>query len=428
MSSSPLLSIRRAGLGLLVAAAAAPSAAAQTREPPRLLGRPADTTAVAPADSVASAPPAATAPVARSTAPVLRATGPRLLGRPADPAAEARIPEGAVLQPQPMAEPPRLLGRTHAATIPAAEAAQIARRSQAERCGLANLAALGRDPLPGELACLYGGRGPGRFGLLSYLDVPVYQPRTPLPGTHVIGIAGLPAPAAGESYEGWEWRVLNTAYGPEVRRAYNGLELLDPVVASMILRFERALAEAGIRARRRETFRTPERQAFIFQQGRSRPGPVATTTLTSWHCRVDAMGRPAGRAVDYDVPGSHLPRFHEIAAQVGLQGYGSDSNDPGHVYFVGSEWLTGTEVAVMRMMARVPHVTLATGRPADEVHTAASLALLRQQGRAWAASPFHPVPRVEPARLTVGAIRAAYRGPPPPPPAPAQPPRRGRRR
>lgn len=413
--------VPHAALGLLLAAAAAPPAAAQTREPPRLLGRPADTTAVGLVDSART-----TAPVTHSAAPLPLATGPRLLGRPSDAAAEPGMSAGAVLPSS--TEPPRLLGHTRAATIPAADAARIARRSQAERCGLANLPALGRDPLPGELACLYGGRGPGRFGLLSYLDVPVYQPRTPLPGTHVIGIPGLPAPAPGESYEGWEWRVLNTGYGPEVRRAYNGLELLDPVVASKIVRFERALAEAGIRARRRETFRTPERQAFIFQQGRSRPGPVATTTLTSWHCRMDAVGRPAGRAVDYDVPGSQLPRFHQIAQDVGLQGYGSDSNDPGHVYYVGSEWLTGTEVAVMRMMPRVPHVTLATARPTDEVHTAASLALLRQEGRAWAASPFHPVPHVEPARLSPSAIHAVYRGPPPAGPAPAQVRRRGRRR
>lgn len=413
--------VPRAALGLLVAAATASTATAQTREPPRLLGRPADTSAIVPADSAPTRPRGGHPPTAAG-----RATGPRLLGRPADPAADVRVLAGAV--PHPAAEPPRLLGRTHAATIPVAEAALIGRRPQAARCGLADLPALRRDPLPGELACLYGGRGPGRFGLLSYLDVPVYQPRTPLPGTHVIGIPGLPAPVPGESYEGWEWRVLNTAYGPEVRRAYNGLELLDPVVASKIVRFERALAEAGIRARRRETFRTPERQAFIFQQGRSRPGPVATTTLTSWHCRVDAMGRPAGRAVDYDVPGSQLSRFHEIAAEIGLQGYGSDSNDPGHVYYAGSEWLTGTEVAVMRMLPRVPHVTLATGRPTDEVHTAASLVLARDEARRWVAGPFHPLPYVEPARLPAGAVRAAYRGPPPAPPAAAQPRRRGRRR
>jgi hypothetical protein len=322
----------------------------------------------------------------------------------------------------PAAEP-RVLGRPSGTAVPLAAGTtggNATPRPDAARCGLGDYPAFRHNPLPGELRCLYGVRGPGRFGLLSYEDVPVYQPVTPLPGTHVAGIPGLPAPRAGESYEAWEWRMLNTAFGPSVRQVYNGLELLDPVVASKIVRFERELARLGVRARRRETFRSAERQAYIFQQGRSRPGPIATTTLTSWHCRVDREGRPAGRAVDYDVPGSQLARFHEAAASVGLESYGADSNDPGHVFYVGSEWLTPPELAVMRMVPRVPHVTLATGRPADESPTREALARWRQLGREFAASPFEPLPLVEPARATLPPLRIAAaprRQAPPPPPA-----------
>src|SRR5688500_20324608 len=90
-----------------------------------------------------------------------------------------------------------------------------------EECGIAGLANLRRNPTAAELRCRFGGRGPGEFGLLSYLDVPIYRPVTPLPGTHVVGVPGMPHPAPGESYEQWEWRVLRTRYGPAVRNVQN---------------------------------------------------------------------------------------------------------------------------------------------------------------------------------------------------------------
>ncbi|HET7228385.1 MAG TPA: hypothetical protein VFJ16_00140 [Longimicrobium sp.] len=159
-------------------------------------------------------------------------------------------------------------------------------------CTIRDITRLGRNPTPVELRCRYGARGPGRFGLLSYLDVPVYQPVTPQPGTHVVGVPGMPHPALGESYEQWEWRVLRTLYGAQANSVHREMELLDPIFATRLMRFEHDLAVRGVHARRRETWRSPERQAYIFQQGRSRPGHVATTTLTSWHNRVDRNGRP----------------------------------------------------------------------------------------------------------------------------------------
>src|SRR5690606_19701862 len=89
-----------------------------------------------------------------------------------------------------------------------------------------------------QLRCRYGVVGPGRFGLLSYADVPVYQPATPMPGTHVVGIPGHAHPLPGESHEAWEWRVLRTEYGPDARRVHRELEVLDPTVAARIMRLE----------------------------------------------------------------------------------------------------------------------------------------------------------------------------------------------
>jgi hypothetical protein len=264
------------------------------------------------------------------------------------------------------------------------------------RCGIGAVVELRRNPHPGELRCLFGVYGPGRFGLLSYLDVPVYQPSTPMPGTHVVGIPGLPAPLPGESYERFEWRMLRTQFGPERATVHRDIESLDPVVASRVLRLEAALRAARVPFSRRETWRSPQRQAFLFQQGRSRPGPLATATLTSWHSRVDRLGRPAGRAVDYDVPARRLAAFHEIARQVGLDSYGADSNDPGHVYYVGSEFLAPAELAVLRTLRRVMYVTLETGRPADETAAYGRLAATQEQERMFALFPFEPPPRIDP--------------------------------
>lgn len=245
----------------------------------------------------------------------------------------------------------------------------------------------GRNPNREEIRCRHGIRGPGRFGLTSYADVPVYQPHTPLPGSHVVGVRGLPGPRAGESFEQWEWRVLRTEWGPGARRVHRELEVLEPRFAARLLRLEQRMREEGVRGARRETWRSPERQAFLFQQGRSRPGPFATTTLTSWHSRMDERGNPAAAAADYNVPAAHMPRFHTLAAEVGLQSYGADSNDPGHVFMVQEEDIPAGEVALLRLFPRVPVVTLATGRPDGEWMTPPRLRLLRQIVARFAHAP-----------------------------------------
>lgn len=253
---------------------------------------------------------------------------------------------------------------------------------------------LPRDPTAAELRCRHRIEGPGRFGL-GYAEVPVYQPVTPLPGTHMVGVPGLPRPEVGESYEEWEWRVLRTQYPRDVLHVHRALELLDPLFAERLMRFERRLAEEGIRFSRRETWRSWSRQAYLFQQGRSRPGPFATTTLTSWHCRVDAQGLPASRAADYNVAPRQMPRFHEIAWEVGLESYGADSNDPGHIYLPVAEQLEEAELIMLRVLPRVPVVTLETGRPVDELVPYGKLAELWIASLEFAGEPFVPYPQAK---------------------------------
>jgi hypothetical protein len=247
-----------------------------------------------------------------------------------------------------------------------------------------------RNPSREEILCRHGVSGPGRFGLLAHQDVPVYQPATPMPGTHLAGVPGHAKPLPWETFEEWEWRVHRTDYPAHTRVAQRSLELLDPQAAARIIALERRLTAEGINFTRRETWRSPDRQAYLFQQGRSRPGPIATATLTSWHGQMDEQGRPAGRAVDYTVAPSQMRRFHQIANELGLSSYGADSNDPGHVYLPTSESIEAVEVQMLRLLPRVPVVTLATGLPVDRRLPAGGRVHLREAVSTWVSGPFVP--------------------------------------
>jgi hypothetical protein len=271
--------------------------------------------------------------------------------------------------------------------------------ARGEDCRTRDFTELRRNPTEAELRCRFGARGPGRFGLLSYADVPVYQPATPMPGTHLVGVPGQARPLPWESFEEWEWRMLRTDFGPAVHTVHRGLDTLAPDVAARILRLEARLAEEGIRAVRRETWRSPGRQAFLFQQGRSRPGPLATATLTSWHAQVDAAGNPAARAVDYDMPASALPRFHELAWEAGLSSFGPDSHDVGHVFLPAVEGVPGAEIILLRTLPRVAEVTLATGLPTDRPLPLSGRLGVQEASFAFADRPFIPAPSLRIARL-----------------------------
>ncbi|CAN5703711.1 hypothetical protein BH23GEM6_BH23GEM6_10900 [soil metagenome] len=272
-----------------------------------------------------------------------------------------------------------------------------------------------RNPSRAELFCRHGVPGPGRFGLLAYLDVPVYQPATPMPGTHLAGVPGHAQPLPWESFEEWEWRVHRTEYPGQARVALRSLELLDPAVASRIMTLESRLAQEGIRFTRRETWRSPERQAFLFQQGRSRPGPIATATLTSWHGQMDERGQPAGRAVDYSVPFTQMPRFHEVARELGLTSFGADSNDPGHVFLPVDDPIASLELQMLRLLPRVPEVTLTTGIAVDQQMPFGGRAALREAVARWVAEPFipHIIPEVSGALpLPEPVLNTRGHGPP----------------
>lgn len=297
-------------------------------------------------------------------------------------------------------------------------APSLSAQSGTDRCKAWRPSELRHNPTEAELRCRYGASGAGRFGLLSYVDVPVYQPDTPMPGTHIAGVQGHARPMPGESFEEWEWRVLRTTYGPSARVTHRELSLLHPEVAARIERFEQRLRKAGVSARRLETWRSRDRQAFLFQQGRSRPGPLATTTLTSWHSQTDALGRPAGRAVDYDVPTSHLARFHAIVREVGLESFGADSNDRGHVFLPGGEALTEDELILLRVLPRVPEVTLATGIPVDKPLPVGGRTSLRAAAAEFARETFLPRPaaRLAKASYLETAVRRHAKVPEPPEP------------
>lgn len=89
---------------------------------------------------------------------------------------------------------------------------------------------------------------------------------------------------------------------------------------------ERMRDEYGHEVRVVEGYRTPERQAHLHAQGRTRPGPVVTWTLNSAHTR----GRAADVMVDgtYENPAGYA-RLARVAAEEGLRTLGA--RDPGHI-------------------------------------------------------------------------------------------------
>jgi hypothetical protein len=117
------------------------------------------------------------------------------------------------------------------------------------------------------------------------------------------------------------------AAGVDPRRVERSVDLLVP---EMRVRLERVVTrmqeEHGHRVDVVETLRHQVRQNFLFEQGRSRPGPVVTWTRHSNHSE--------GRAVDVMIDGSYgnpvaFSRLARIASEEGLRTLGA--RDPGHL-------------------------------------------------------------------------------------------------
>lgn len=113
----------------------------------------------------------------------------------------------------------------------------------------------------------------------------------------------------------------------DVRTADRSLAHLAPGLRTRVERVMRRMAEErGENVVLVEGYRTPERQGYLYAQGRTRPGPVVTWTTDSRHSR--------GEAADLKVEGSWNQRssyaaLQRIAREEGLATLGM--KDPGHV-------------------------------------------------------------------------------------------------
>jgi hypothetical protein len=140
------------------------------------------------------------------------------------------------------------------------------------------------------------------------------------------------------------------------------LRRLDPELRTRLHRVvERMEKEFGHRVEVVEGYRTPERQAALFAQGRSRPGPVVTWTEESLHSR--------GKAADLQVDGSWgnpraYARLQQIAGEEGLETLGP--RDAGHVQLPDGlrDGASGTGTAAPSRVVSAPGPVSRTARVA----------------------------------------------------------------
>jgi len=120
--------------------------------------------------------------------------------------------------------------------------------------------------------------------------------------------------------------------GAELTRVDRSLENLDPAMRSSVEDIIAAAAAAGHTLTVFEGARSQERQDYLYEQGRSRPGPVVTWTRNSDHL--------GGRAVDFRANGDESgkdPGYAWLwanAESFGLKALGP--KDAGHVSLVGA--------------------------------------------------------------------------------------------
>lgn len=130
--------------------------------------------------------------------------------------------------------------------------------------------------------------------------------------------------------------TVDTSSVATTHRHSGPVEVADSAVAGLVPDFRgkietvinRMRSEFGHEVTLVEGYRSPERQAHLYTQGRTRPGSVVTWTRSSLHGE--------GRAADVMVDGSYTnekgyARLHEVAAQEGLRTLGA--RDPGHLEF-----------------------------------------------------------------------------------------------
>jgi hypothetical protein len=146
-------------------------------------------------------------------------------------------------------------------------------------------------------------------------------------GADTLGGRDSRSPQEGSDAVGAAAGLAMAASVADVRQVDRNLERLHPVLRERLERvIQRMNDEFGHEVRVTEAHRSQERQNFLYEQGRSRPGPVVTWTLNSNHTQ--------GRAVDVIIDGSYTKmggyqRLAQIAAEEGLHTLGA--KDPGHL-------------------------------------------------------------------------------------------------
>jgi uncharacterized protein YcbK (DUF882 family) len=191
-------------------------------------------------------------------------------------------------------------------------------------------------------------------------------------------------------------------------RVHRSLELLDPEFRVRLQRvIERMQSEFGHSVQVTETFRSQERQQFLFEQGRSRPGQVVTWTRASNH----SLGRAADVMIDgtYNNPRGYA-RLAEIAAQEGLNTLGP--KDPGHVELRGGSRTPPEMLAALAQRSAgeqaswEPTLQLATRVPAGGIARVAEVARVADVARVAEVARLADVARVAVPGMAYAAAAA----------------------
>ena len=193
----------------------------------------------------------------------------------------------------------------------------------------------------------------------------------------------------------------SAAAAADVRTVDRAMSHLDPEMREKVQRvIERMASEHGSDVVLQEGQRTPERQAWLYEQGRSRPGPVVTWTKSSMHSK--------GLAADLKVEDAGVgTRPYEVLQQVakeeGLSVLGM--KDPGHVE-LRAEGSDGTDSDAGETKPQTPTSRIAAARaatPAAPAHAGAA----RAARVADVARPAHVAARVAPTAHAATSARAA---------------------
>ena len=110
----------------------------------------------------------------------------------------------------------------------------------------------------------------------------------------------------------------------DVTKRESDVNLLLEPVRSQALRLLELAQQKGMKVKIIETYRSQERQDYLYEQGRTRPGKIVTHTRSSIHTTklaFDMIQNIAGK--EYDKP--FLDKLGELGKSIGLE-WGGDFN------------------------------------------------------------------------------------------------------